>query len=211
MGDRGRMENAQDLSNPAGKVHRIRDDGGIPENNPFAGRDDAFPTIWSYGNRNPQGLVVHTATDMLWETEHGPRGGDELNWIRPGHNYGWPVASYGINYNGEPITALTSAPGITSPATHWTPPIAVCGMDAVTVDAFPHWRGHLLVGGLATRQLRRIAVNSSGRVLEDELLFAGIGRVRDICVGPDGLPYLAVNYDNDRGAICRLIPISQPE
>ncbi len=208
IGDRGDMANGQRLDNPFGKVHRIFHDGGVPEDNPFHSKAGAYPTIFSYGNRNAQGLVVHPLTGQLWETEHGPRGGDELNWIRAGHNYGWPKTSYGINYNGQPITALTEAPGITPPATYWTPSIAVCGMDVVVGDAFPNWRGNILVGGLATEQVRRIELDGAGRVLADEQIVSGIGRVRDVCVGPDGLPYLVVNHDKGSGAILRLVPVA---
>lgn len=210
IGDRGQMENAQRLDNPFGKIHRVLHDGSIPTDNPFHSKPEAFPTIYSYGNRNAQGLVVHPLSNMLWATEHGPRGGDELNWIRPGQNYGWPKTSYGINYNGEPITSLTEAPGITPPATYWTPSIAVCGMDVIVGKAFPAWRGHILVGGLASQQVRRIEVDESGRVLADELLLKGLGRVRDICTGPDGIPYLAINHNKESGAIYRLAPITNP-
>ncbi len=207
IGDRGRMQNAQELDNPFGKVHRIHDDGRIPADNPFVGRDDAFPTIWTYGNRNPQGLVICPFTGELWETEHGPRGGDELNLIRKGENYGWPTITYGINYNGKPITDRTSAPGMLQPATHWTPSIAVCGMDIYAGDIFPDWRAHIFVGGLASKQLHRLEV-ANGKLVAEEIVMIAPGRVRDICSGPDGALYLAINQSNGKGGgVYRVIPV----
>ena len=206
IGDRGRMHNAQRLDNPFGKVHRLHDDGRVPEDNPFTGRDDALPTIWCYGNRNPQGLALHPRTGELWETEHGPRGGDELNLIRRGENYGWPVVTHGINYNGTPITGRTAAPGMRQPATHWTPSIAVCGMDFYHGDAFPRWRDHVFVGGLASRQLHRLELDG-GRVVAEEVVMKAPGRVRDIRNGPDGYLYLAINQGRGSdGRVYRLLP-----
>ncbi len=206
IGDRGNMGNAQKLDNPFGKTHRIKDDGTVPMDNPFYGRADAFPTIWTYGNRNPQGLVICPFTGQLWETEHGPRGGDELNLIQKGLNYGWPEVTYGINYNGKPITDRTSGPGFTQPATHWTPSIAVCGMDIYAGDAFPQWRGHIFVGGLASRQVHRLEV-ADGKVVDEEIIMVAPGRVRDICSGPDGMLYLALNGSNGKdGGVYRIVP-----
>jgi glucose/arabinose dehydrogenase len=186
------MQDAQDLSRPNGKVHRLLDDGRIPSDNPFVGVSNSLPSIWSYGHRNPQGLVRHPATGELWETEHGPRGGDELNLVRRGLNYGWPFITYGMNYDGTPITALTAKEGLEQPVVHWTPSIAVCGIDFYRGERFPRWRHNLLVTGLASEELRRVVVDGA-RVVEQEILFKGIGRVRDVATGPEGFIYVVLN------------------
>jgi aldose sugar dehydrogenase len=201
-GERGAMQHAQELRRPNGKVHRIHDDGRIPVDNPFIGREEAFPTIWTYGNRNPQGLDFDPRTGLLWETEHGPRGGDELNLIEPGRNYGWPVITYGMNYNGSPITHLTAQPGMEQPVVHWTPSIAVCGIDFYEGTAFPKWTGNLFVTGLAQQELRRVVIDGR-QVVSQEVVLRDIGRLRDVASGPDGNLYLAVNGP-DR--IVRLVP-----
>jgi glucose/arabinose dehydrogenase len=192
IGERGRKDDAQDLARPNGKVHRIFDDGRVPEDNPFARREGAMATIWSYGHRNPQGLAREPGTGALWDAEHGPRGGDELNRVEAGKNYGWPLITYGMNYDGTPITAKTSADGLEQPATYWTPSIAVSSIDFYAGERFPRWKGNLLVGSLAAEELRRIVIEG-GRVARQELLFKGIGRVRDVVCGPDGYVYLALN------------------
>lgn len=203
IGERGIMQDAQDLSKPGGKVHRVRDDGTVPPDNPFVDTPDAFPTIWSYGNRNAQGLAIRPGTDQLWETEHGPRGGDELNVIRRGANYGWPVITHGMDYNGRPITALTAKEGLEQPVLHWTPSIAVCALAFYAGDRFPRWQGSALVTALAPEELRRVVLDGD-RVADQELLLKGAGRVRDVAIGPDGLVYLALNQP-DR--IVRLEPV----
>jgi glucose/arabinose dehydrogenase len=203
IGERGHMQDAQDLTRPNGKVHRIFDDGRIPPDNPFAGQSNAFPTIWTYGNRNPQGLDKHPVTGELWETEHGPRGGDELNWIRKGLNYGWPVITYGMNYNGTPITGITAKEGLEQPIIHWTPSIAVCGIDFYEGDKFPKWKNNLFVTALAQQELRRLVIDGH-RVVSQEVLFKNIGRVRDVHSGPDGYLYVTFNKP-DR--IARLEPV----
>lgn len=202
-GDRGRQDDAQDVKLPNGKVHRIHDDGRIPEDNPFAKQPGAFASIWSFGNRNPQGLAFDSRTGLLWETEHGPRGGDELNIIRRGANYGWPVISYGMNYNGSPITALTAKEGMEQPVVHWTPSIAVCGIDFYEADAFPQWKHNLLVTALAQQELRRVVIEGD-KVVHQEVIVKDIGRVRDVQTGPDGAIYLALNGPN---RIVRLVPV----
>jgi glucose/arabinose dehydrogenase len=202
IGERGIKEDAQDLAKPNGKVHRVRDDGTVPADNPFVAVSNAFPTIWSYGNRNAQGLALRPGTQELWETEHGPRGGDELNLIRRGANYGWPVITHGMDYNGRPISALTAQEGMEQPALHWTPSIAVCALAFCEGDRFPHWRGNALVTALAQQEVRRVVL-AGDRVVSQELLVHGIGRVREVAVGPDGLIYLALNQP-DR--IVRLEP-----
>lgn len=191
IGDRGPKEMAQDLTRPNGKIHRINRDGTIPEDNPFVSETGAYPSIYAYGNRNPQGLIIHPDTDVLWETEHGPRGGDELNAIKAGVNYGWPEISYGINYNGTVLTPHTAKPGMAQPKSQWTPSIAVCGLDVYTGDLFPEWKGRLIAGGLAFETVRLIEVDGDQYVGEVELL-KDEGRVRDVTTGPDGAIYVAL-------------------
>ncbi len=203
IGERGEKDDAQDLTRPNGKVHRIRADGRVPEDNPFLKTAGALPTIWSFGHRNPQGLAQHPVTGELWDVEHGPRGGDELNLVKPGHNYGWPIITYGMNYDGTPITHLTAQEGLDQPVLHWTPSIAVCAMDFYSGDRFPRWKNDLLVSSLAAEDLRRLRIEG-GRVTKQEVLFKGIGRIRDVVVGPDGLVYVALNVP-DR--VARLVPV----
>lgn len=202
VGDRRADELAQDLSTPNGKIHRIHDDGRIPADNPFAEEGDHFPSTWSYGNRNAQGLDFHPVSGALWESEHGPRGGDEINRIERGANYGWPVITYGMNYNGTPITDQTSAPGMEQPAHYWTPSIAVCGIDFYEGDAFPEWKYDLFAGGLKSNQLHRIEIED-GEVVSDTIILKGEGEVRDVASGPDGYLYLVLDAP---GRIVRLIP-----
>jgi aldose sugar dehydrogenase len=202
VGERGHMQDAQDLTRPNGKVHRVFDDGRIPPDNPFVGKSNAVPSIWTYGNRNPQGLDLHPATGELWSTEHGPRGGDELNLIRKGLNYGWPIITHGMNYNGTPITAITAREGLEQPVIHWTPSIAVCGIDFYRGDRFPGWKNDLFVTGLASEELRRVSINA-GKVTHQEIIFKGIGRVRDVHSGPDGFLYVILNKPD---TIVRIVP-----
>ncbi len=202
IGERGAGPNAQDVTRPNGKVHRLHDDGRVPADNPFAEREDAIRSIWSYGNRNPQGLALDPRTGLLWETEHGPRGGDELNIIRPGLNYGWPEVTYGMNYDGTPITATTTRPDVEPPVIHWTPSIAACGLAFYTGDRFPGWKNNLLVGALAQQHVRRVVIENN-RVVHQEILFHDFGRVRDVRSGPDGSIYLALNQPD---LIVRLVP-----
>jgi len=204
IGERFQKNDAQDLSRPNGKVHRIWDDGRVPEDNPFVKTQGALPTIWSYGHRNPQGLARHPLTGELWEAEHGPRGGDELNRIEPGRNYGWPVITYGMDYDGTPITDLTAKEGMEQPIVYWTPSLAVCAIDFYVGDRFPLWKNDLLLSSLAAQELRRLRIEA-GRVTKQEVLFKGIGRVRDVVAGPDGLVYVAFNVP-DR--IARLVPVA---
>lgn len=193
IGDRGEKptpeNSAQDLSKVMGKIHRLNEDGTIPKDNPFAGRQDAWPSIWCYGVRNPQGLAFHPETGELWETEHGPKGGDELNIITKGANYGWPIITYGINYNGTPITNITHKEGMQQPVHYWTPSIGICGMDFVRSDRFPEWKNNILVTGLSSGTLERIVLDGK-RVAEIEVLLKGRGRMRDVRVLRDGLIYV---------------------
>lgn len=202
IGERGDKDNAQDITRPNGKVHRIHDDGRVPKDNPFVHNTNAFPTIWSYGNRNPQGLAAHPVTGDLWETEHGPRGGDELNIIRPGVNYGWPVITYGMDYSGAPISALTAKEGLEQPVIHWTPSIAVCGIAFYTGEKFARWRNNLFVTSLAAQEFRRVVIEGK-KVVSQELLFKSIGRIRDVANGPDGFLYVVLN---NPGKVIRLEP-----
>jgi len=203
IGERGTGSNAQDLNTPLGKIHRIFDDGKIPEDNPFA--SGAVPSIWSLGHRNPQGLYAHPETGELWETEHGPKGGDELNQILRGRNYGWPVVTYGIDYDGTIISKETERPGMESPRAHWTPSPGISGLTFYLGEAFPNWRNQVLVANLAQQQLKLLRLQE-GRVTAETVLLEGIGRLRDVVVGPDEMPYIASNQPN--GRIYRLVPAS---
>jgi aldose sugar dehydrogenase len=192
IGERGGMMEAQDLSRPNGKIFRLHDDGRVPKDNPFVKNKKALPGIWSYGHRNPQGLVMDPRDGAIYSTEHGPRGGDELNLIRPGLNYGWPVITYGMNYNGTPMVAITEKEGMEQPLVYWVPSIAACGLDIVSGNKFPKWRHDLLAGGLAQQEVRRIRV-ADGKVVSQEIILKNIGRVRDVACGPDGLIYVLLN------------------
>ncbi len=198
---------AQLLSDHHGVVVRLMEDGSIPGDNPFAGKRNALPEIWSYGHRNAQGMIMDPATGELWLTEHGPQGGDELNLVEAGANYGWPVIGYGVNYgSGSAIHAATHAEGMTQPRKVWVPSIGTSGLALYSGDAFPHWRGHLLAGGLAGQEVTLLELDGQ-RVVREESLVKGLGRIRDVRQGPDGLVYLAID---DRGAkpsaIVRLEP-----
>jgi glucose/arabinose dehydrogenase len=201
IGERGQQLDAQDVTRPNGKVHRINEDGSIPKDNPFVDKADAIKSVWSYGHRNPQGLAQHPTTGALYDVEHGPRGGDELNLVEKGKNYGWPVITYGMNYNGTPMTDKTSAPGMEQPITYWVPSIAVSSIGFYTGTKFPAWKGNLFLGSLAAQELRRLEVN--GTSVKQEVLFKNVGRLRDVVMGPDGAIYIAFNQP-DR--IARLVP-----
>lgn len=210
IGDRTKMEMAQDITRPNGKIHRLHDDGRIPTDNPFYNVPNAYQSIWSYGSRNPQGLDIHPVTGELWETEHGPRGGDELNLIQRGANYGWPVITYGMRYSGEPITDKTHQEGMEQPAHYWLPSIAVCGIDFYEGDAFPGWKHDLLVSGMSAQELQRITIKD-GVVTGIETILKNQGRVRDVASGPDGRIYVALNSrDPNHGELYRLEPVSEP-
>ena len=202
IGDRGQRPLAQSVETPNGKVHRLHDDGRIPADNPFAEQPGAITSIWSYGHRNPQGMAVHPTTGEIYTTEHGPRGGDELNRIQKGVNYGWPAITYGINYNGTPITEAMTADGMEQPILFWNPSIAPCGIDFYDGDQFPKWKNHLLVTALAFQQLRRVHIEH-GRVIHQEIIFEPGSRFRDVETGPDGLIYVALE---EPGRIVRLSP-----
>lgn len=193
IGDRGNRDvNPQDLSRDAGKIYRLYDDGSVPQDNPFVGDDNALDAIWSYGHRNPQGMDVHPTTGKIWTHEHGPQGGDELNRADAGKNYGWPVISYGINYNGTSFTDITAKEGMEQPATYWDPSIAPSGMAFVTSDRYPDWNGHLLVGSLKFNYVELVKMDGD-EVIGTEKVLEGIGRVRSLEEGPDGYIYVGVD------------------
>lgn len=202
IGDRAAPGDEQDLTRPNGKIHRVMDDGRIPRDNPFVNTPGALPSIWSYGHRNPQGLSFDPVTGEFWESEHGPRGGDELNIVRRGHNYGWPTITYGINYDGTPITDHLVQDGMDQPITYWVPSIAASPIAFYTGSQFRRWKNDLFVGALAGQELLRIETRGDA-VTHQEILFKGIGRVRDVVNAPDGSLYVVLNQP-DR--IVRLVP-----
>jgi glucose/arabinose dehydrogenase len=199
---------AQDLSNHHGKIIRLHDDGRVPADNPFVNRAGAKPEIWSYGHRNVQGLAIHPETGDLWADEHGPQGGDELNRIQPGRNYGWPVIGYGVNYNtGLAIHAGTHRQGMEQPMHVWVPSIGISGLMFYTGDKFPQWRGHLFVGAMAGQHLVRLTMNGPRT---QEMLVQGMGRVRDVRQSPDGFIYLVTDdRDGKPTPVLRLEPVSR--
>jgi glucose/arabinose dehydrogenase len=200
--------NAQDLTLANGKIHRVFHDGKIPPDNPFVDVPGALGSIWALGVRNPQGLARDPRDGSLWETEHGPRGGDELNRIERGKNYGWPLVTSGINYDGTPITDKKSAPGMESAVVDWTPSIAVSQLGFYSGDKFPKWKDQLFVGSLATQKLIRLVV-TDGQVKHYEEVFSRLGRIRDITTGPDGLLYLALENIGKPGRVVRLVPVDE--
>jgi glucose/arabinose dehydrogenase len=204
VGDRRRREWAQRLDNHAGKVLRLTADGGIPPDNPFVGQTDALPEIYSYGHRNPQGLALHPETGRVWLHEHGPRGGDEINLIAAGANYGWPLVTFGREYHGPTIGVEPPEPGFASPLHHWTPSIAPSGMAFYAGEAFPAWRGDLFVGALVHRHLQRLRFRDGQVVAQEKLLTERGWRIRDVRAGPDG--YLYVLTDAGNGVLARLEP-----
>ncbi|TVZ60242.1 glucose/arabinose dehydrogenase [Flavobacteriaceae bacterium MAR_2010_105] len=192
IGDRGdRDTNPQDITRDGGKIYRLHDDGSIPEDNPFANEPNAKKAIYCYGNRNPQGMVLHPVTGEVWAHEHGPRGGDEINIIKAGKNYGWPLASFGINYSGTSFTDNTSLPGMEDPIHYWDPSIAPSGMAFITSDKYPGLKGNLLVGSLKFQYMDNCYIKD-GKVVKEERLLDGLGRIRTINEGPDGYIYVGV-------------------
>ncbi len=199
---------AQSLRSHHGKVLRLHDDGRVPTDNPFVGREDALPQIYSYGHRNQQALLVHPVTGEVWATEHGPQGGDELNLVQSGKNYGWPVIGFGVNYrSGNAIHSGTTRQGMEQPVKVWVPSIATSGITAYTGSAFSGWQGSIFVGGLAGENVVRLKIDG-GRVVEDETIISGRGRVRDVRQGPDGNLYVAIeNRMGQPTAIYRVEPL----
>lgn len=213
IGERGMMDMAQDLKRPNGKVHRLWDDGRVPDDNPFKGREDVYESIWSFGHRNPQGLSFDLE-GQLWDTEHGPRGGDEFNHVEKARNYGWPVVSYGINYDGRPFRTpwpegkyAEGSEAIVMPVLRWLPSIAASGLDVIhggkAGEAFPEWNGDMIAGGLAGETVQRLRVKD-GRIVEQEEILHGMGRVRDVVCGPDGSIYVVLNGPDK---VIRLVPV----
>ncbi len=203
VGDRGNRDTyPQLLNNGVGKVHRLMDDGSIPTDNPFFSMPDHDWSVFSYGLRNPQGLAKHPVTGAIWEGEHGPQGGDEINIIDSGNNYGWPVITYGINYNGTPITDQTAMAGMEQPIHYWVPSIAPCGMDFMSSNFYGNWQNDLFVGSLKFRYLHRLKMNGNQVIGQEELL-DDIGRVRDVHMGNDGYLYILVEGP---GRLIRLVP-----
>jgi glucose/arabinose dehydrogenase len=217
LGDRqvapaGKLEAhpAQDLSNHHGKMIRLHDDGRVPADNPFVNRAGARPEIWSYGHRNVQGLAIHPETGDIWANEHGPQGGDELNRILPGLNYGWPVIGYGVNYTtGLAIHAGTHQKGMEQPMHIWVPSIGISGLMIYTGDRFPQWRGNFFVGGMAGQRLVRLTMKGT-RAVNEEALVPQMGRIRDVRQGPDGLIYLVTDdRDGKPTPIYRVEPVER--
>lgn len=207
LGDRGEQDRAQKLDDHAGKIVRLHDDGRVPADNPFAAQAGAKPEIWSLGNRNVQGAALDPRTGLLWAHEHGPQGGDEVNVIRRGTNYGWPVITYGVNYGiGTKIGEGTSKPGMAQPLHYWVPSIAPSGMAFYEGDRFPRWKGDLFVGALRDQMLVRLRLDGEKLVREERMLKGTLGRIRDVRTGPDGLIYLLT--DESDGKLVRLEPVS---
>ncbi|WP_422351540.1 PQQ-dependent sugar dehydrogenase [Flagellimonas sp.] len=203
VGDRGNRDAyPQELDNAHGKIHRIHDDGQIPTDNPFYNTSGAITSIFTYGTRNPQGMTLHPETGALWEGEHGPQGGDEINILEAGENNGWPVISYGINYDGTTFTDLTELAGMEQPVYYWTPSIAPCGMTFVSSEFYGNWKNDLFVSSLKFEYLHRLQMNGN-EVVGHEQLLEGIGRVRDVQMGTDGYLYVAVEGP---GRLIRLVP-----
>ena len=205
LGDRGDMDRAQKLGEHSGSVIRLKDDGSVPPDNPFMNRGDARHEIYSYGHRNPQGMARHPRTGAVWTHEHGAQGGDEINIVRPGRNYGWPVITHGIDYDGSKIGIGKSAPGMEQPLYFWVPSIAPSGMAFYDGDKFPKWRNSLFVGALRGELLARLELNGDRVVKEERLLQDRLGRIRDVRTGPDGYLYIAI--DDDDGRVLRLEPV----
>jgi len=205
MGDHSTHRNeAQNLANHLGKIVRVRPDGSVPDDNPFVKTKDAKPEIWSYGHRNIQGATLDPDTGALWATEHGPRGGDELNRVEAGKNYGWPVIGFGMNYDGSPAHQSTAKEGMEQPVKQWTPVIAASGLAFYQGDLFPKWKGQLFAGGLAGKTLVRLALND-GKVADEERLLGELNeRIRDVRSGPDGAIWLLT--DGPSGRLLRLTP-----
>lgn len=205
IGDRyNRDVNPQDITKDGGKIYRLKDNGEIPSDNPFVNDVGAKKAIYSYGHRNPQGMAIHPKNGKIWIHEHGPKGGDEINEIDPGKNYGWPVITYGLNYSGTQISNDTAKEGMEQPIHYWVPSIAPCGMTFVTSDKYPEWKGDLLVGSLKFGYLERLILEDN-KVIRREMLLEDIGRLRNVRQASDGFIYIAV----EGSGILKLIPQKQ--
>jgi aldose sugar dehydrogenase len=210
LGEKNDPMKAQDLTSPIGKIHRVNDDGSVPKDNPFVGKGDMVPTIWSYGHRNPQGLAWDPVTGKLWESEHGPQGGDEVNVIEPGHNYGWGVITMG----NDPRVPEKTHEGMEQPIVFYTPTIAPSGMVFYTGNRYPGWKNNLFVSALGGQQLRRLEISGT-QVTHQEPVISQLGRVHDVIIGPDGYLYVTLQLpgqflsQSTPGMIARLIPVSR--
>jgi len=209
IGERGTPNNAQSLSSPFGKIHRVFDDGRVPPDNPFVNTPGAVKSIWSYGHRNPQGLAQSPVNGEIYASEHGPHGGDELNHIQRGHNYGWPVITYGVNDNGTPITDLTAKEGMDQPMRQFPPSPAVSAVEFYTGDKFPKWKNSLFMATLVSQDLRRFEIDEKSKVVREETIFRGFGRVREVVTGRDGYLYVTINsqFGDSPGQVIRLLPV----
>lgn len=193
IGERGQRDvNPQDITRDGGKVYRLHDDGRIPVDNPFVNDANAKTAIFTYGNRNPQGMAKHPTTGEIWIHEHGPKGGDEINILKSGTNYGWPVISYGVNYSGSSFTEETEKEGMEQPIYYWVPSIAPCGMDFIRGNQYPGWEGRLLVGSLKFNYVELLEFDTNNHLLSRLKIAEDVGRVRNVKLGPDGLIYIAV-------------------
>ncbi len=202
VGDRGNRDvNPQDINRDGGKIYRLHDDGSIPSDNPFVQTTGAKAAIYSYGHRNPQGMAINPETGEIWVHEHGPKGGDEINIIKAGKNYGWPLITYGINYDGSEITKDTDLPGMEQPLHFWVPSIAPSGMAFINSDRYPGWKGNLLVGSLKFQYLDLVFLEN-GNVVKEEKLIEGMGRVRTVKEAPDGYIYVSI----EQLGIVKLVP-----
>ena len=202
VGERGSKENAQNLKNHAGKIHTINEDASIPKDNPFVNTSGAMGSIYAFGNRNPQGMAIHPVTGEIWTHEHGPMGGDEINIVKEGVNYGWPEVTFGKNYDGTTITEFTTKKGMVDPLHYWLPSIAPCGMSFVTSDKYAPWKGNLLVGSLKFQYVARLELDGN-KVTHEERIAEKLGRVRAVTQGPDGYIYVSTEGP---GMVVRLIP-----
>jgi glucose/arabinose dehydrogenase len=192
IGDMGKAMDSQDLARATGKVYRINPDGSIPKDNPFKNHPKALPAIFTYGNRNVQGIAQHPLTGEIWATDHGPRGGDELNILKKGANYGWPVVTYGIDYSGKIVSEQTESEGMEQPVVQWTPSIAACPAEFCNSPLFAKWKNNLFVGALAFEELRRLVIVNQ-KVVRQDMILKNYGRVRDIKFSPDGSLYVVLN------------------
>ncbi len=208
LGERGEAHRAQDLADHAGSVIRVHDDGRVPQDNPFVNNPNARPEIFTYGNRNVQGIALQPTTGLIWMHEHGPQGGDEINIMRAGANYGWPVITYGIDYDGSKISELQAKAGMEQPVHYWVPSIAPCGMVFYDGKQFPNWQGNIFIGALRLQHLNRLEIEGDRVVHEERLLQNQVGRIRDVRQGPDDFLYLLT--DSPRGQVLRLEPVAIP-
>jgi len=209
MGERGqRRERTVDIPTPTASVGttvRLNPDGTVPDDNPFVGDDEARPEVYTYGHRNQQGMAIHPQTGVVWQHEHGPHGGDEINFLEPGNNYGWPAITWGDTYSDQSPIGGTEAPGMEQPVTYWDPSIAPSGMAFYTGDQFPEWQNQIFLGALAHQHIRRVVLDGTEVVAQEELLRNEIGRIRDVRTGPDG--YLYALTDAPEGSLYRLEPV----